>query len=200
MTRPDKQRALWLAEQVLPHEPALRGWLARRLPGRVGTRLEVGDVVQETYAVLATLEDVAAIRNPRAYMFAVAQSVILQHVRRARIVSIETVAEMDRLDIAHDQLSPDRYVAAREELRHVGRLIAALPDKCRQAFVLRKVHGLPQREIARRMRISESTVEKHIGKGVRLLAQAMGRGDDSRVGTEALQAGRKGGRHDKAST
>jgi RNA polymerase sigma-70 factor (ECF subfamily) len=106
----------------------------------------------------------------------VAQSVILQHVRRARIVSIETVAEVDRLDVPHDQLSPDRHAIAYQELRRMGQLIAALPAKCRKAFVLRKVHGLSQREIAHRMHISESTVEKHIGKGVRLLADALGRG------------------------
>src|SRR3546814_4057143 len=54
------ERARWLATQVLPHEPALRAWLSRRL----GAGLEVDDVVQEAYAVLVELPAVAHIREP----------------------------------------------------------------------------------------------------------------------------------------
>jgi len=113
--------------------------------------------------------------------------VILQHVRRASIVSIDMVAEIDSADHAGDERSPDRCAAASEELRRVGRLIAGLPDKCRQAFVLRKVHGLSQRQIAASMGISESTVEKHIGKGVRLLAAAMARAHDDGPGERPVR-------------
>lgn len=163
------ERARWLATQVLPHESALRAWLSRRL----GTGLEVDDVVQEAYAVLVELPDVGHVREPRAYFFATARSVVLQHVRRSRIVAIEAVAEIDRLDIDHDERSPDRHAMAGQELRRIGALIAALPAKCREAFVLRKVQGLSQREIAGRMRISENTVEKHVGKGLRLLMRSL---------------------------
>ncbi len=76
------ERAEWLARHILPHEPALRAWLYRR----TGPRLEVDDVVQETYAVLAGLADVAHVDHPRAYLFATAHSVILQHIRRSQIV------------------------------------------------------------------------------------------------------------------
>src|SRR3546814_7806676 len=115
---------------------------------------------------------VAHIREPRAYLFTTARSVVLQHGRRSRIVAIEAVAEIDRLDIEHDERSPDRHAMAGQELRRIGALIAALPAKCREAFVLRKVQGLSQREIAGRMRISENTVEKHVGKGLRLLMRS----------------------------
>lgn len=196
MASPDSQRVQWLADHVLPHEPALRSWLSRRIRGRLGMGLEIDDVVQETYAVLATLDDVRRVRNPRAYMFSVARSVILQHVRRASIVSIEVVADVDRLDGCHEHRSPDRHFAAREELHRVGALIANLPARCRQAFLLRKVHGLTQRQIAQRMGISESTVEKHIGKGVRLLGEAMTRGDGP-GGGPGLDKVEKG--HGKAS-
>lgn len=167
-------RAQWIADHVLPHEPGLRSWLKRKLP----RTLDVDDVVQEAYAVLAAMKDVSCVGNPRAYLFATAQSVVLQQVRRARIVSFETVAELDRLEIEHDGFDPERHAVAGEELRRIAALIMSLPGKCRQAFVLRKVHGLSQREIAGRMRISENTVEKHIGKGLRLLMEEMK--DDAR--------------------
>lgn len=171
------ERARWLAARVLPHEPALRAWLSRRL----GAGLEADDVVQEAYAVLVGLDDVSHVRDPRAYFFATARSVVLQHVRRSRIVAIEAVAEIDRLDIDHDERSPDQHALAGEELRRIATLIAALPARCREAFTLRKVQGLSQREIAARMKVSENTVEKHVGKGLRLLMRSLG-GDRGAAG------------------
>lgn len=173
MLAPSRQRTLWFADQVLPHEPALRAWLARRVRDWMRSRLDIDDVVQESYAILARLEDVAHIQNPRAYLFRTAQSVILQHVRRARIVAIDTVAEIDRLQGVYEERSPERNAEAHQALQHVGVLIASLPPRCQKVFVLRKVHGLSQREIATHLGISESTVEKHIAKGVCLLAAAM---------------------------
>jgi RNA polymerase sigma factor (sigma-70 family) len=165
MTGVSDDRARWLAEHVVPCESGLRAWLARR---RV-VDLDVDDIVQEAYAVLAELETVTHIRNPRTYLYSVAHSIILQHVRRLRIVSIETMAEVDRLGIYSEEPTPEEALSDFQELRSIARMVAALPRKCGEAFVLRKVEGLSQREVAERMRISESTVEKHIGKAIRLL-------------------------------
>lgn len=158
----------WIADHILPHEADLRAWLRRRLP----RTLDLDDIVQESYAVLAAIKDVSHIANPRAYFFTTARSVMLQQVRRAHVVSFETVSELDRLDSC-DDFSPERHVIAGDELRRIAFLIKSLPEKCRHAFVLRKVHGLPQREIAEKMGISENTVEKHICKGLRLLMEEM---------------------------
>ncbi|MTI74068.1 MAG: sigma-70 family RNA polymerase sigma factor [Stenotrophomonas sp.] len=183
-------RALWLAEHVLPCEPALRDWLQRRLP----VRQDVDDVIQETYAILAALADVSHVRQPRAYMYSVAQSVVLQRLRRAQVVSIEAVAEIERVAIGGEEACPERTASSRQELARIGALIDSLPDKCRQAFVLRRIEGYSQREIAQRMQISENTVEKHICKGIRVLMDSMKRdGKDADEGRERPAAG--GTRH-----
>jgi RNA polymerase sigma factor (sigma-70 family) len=163
------ERASWLAEHVLPFEPGLRAWLARR---RV-VDLEVDDIVQETYAVLAELDSVAHIRNPRTYLYTVAHSIILRHVRHGRVVSIEAMADIDRLGIYSEDPSPEEALSHFQELRSIALIIAALPDRCREAFTLRRIHGLAQRDVARKMRISEGTVEKHIGRAIKLLMTAM---------------------------
>jgi len=186
------QRARWLAERILPHEPALRAWLG----SRVARVVDVDDVVQESYAQLATLGDVDHVRDPRAYLFRVAHSLVLQQVRRARIVPIVVLAEVERLEVSQDELTPERHALAGQELNRIGALIAALPDKCRQAFVLRKIEGLPQRDIAARMGVSENTVEKHIGKGLRLLAEALGADAGDGARGESGPAGRRGGKRD----
>lgn len=162
------ERAVWLETHVLPHEAALRQWLTRRVRAPV----EADDVLQEAYAVMASLADIDHVHNPRAYFFTVARSLVLQQLRRARIVSIEVVAEVERLDIVGDLLTPERHATGGQDLRRIAEMIAGLPEKCRQAYLLRKVYGYSQREIAEKMGISENTVEKHIGKGLRLLLAA----------------------------
>lgn len=177
MTLATHERAIWLARHVLPNEPALRAWLGRRpLAG-----LEVDDIVQETYAILAALDRVDHILNARTYMFEVAKSVVLRALRRSRVVAFEALAEAETLDPPSADPSPETVAADRQELSRIAALIAGLPAKCREAFTLRKVHGLSQREVALRMGVSENTVEKHVGKGIGVLMNAMGRGGNGRV-------------------
>jgi RNA polymerase sigma factor (sigma-70 family) len=166
MVRATSHRALWLARNVLPIEPALRAWLGRyRVAG-----LEVDDIVQETYAILCGLEMTEHIHNPRQYAFQTADSVILRHVRHARVVPMRALGDLDQLQIALPDASPEQTVIDRDALNVLAQFIATLPGKTRQVFVLRRVEGLSQREIAQKLHISESTVEKHISKALRLLS------------------------------
>jgi len=171
----DRERTRWFLRHVLPHEPALRGWLSRRaLPG-----IDADDIIQEAYTILAELESVDTILYPRAYLFQVARSVITRHIRRARIVPIHAVDDLERLDHPDDAASPEQHVIDRDELRQLARAIAAMPHKTREAFILRRVEGLPQRQIAAQMRITENTVETHISRGIRFLIDWFGSGGNN---------------------
>ncbi|MDQ0251481.1 RNA polymerase sigma-70 factor (ECF subfamily) [Sphingomonas kyeonggiensis] len=168
----DRERTRWFLRNVLPHEPALRSWLGRRQP----LGLDVDDIIQESYAILADLDTVEDIRNPRAYLFQVARSVITRHVRRARVVSIHTVEDLGELELADDRPSPEQIAIDRDELGRLAQAIGAMPAKTQEAFMLRRVEGLSQREISARMAISENTVEKHISRGLRFLIDWFGHG------------------------
>lgn len=181
MARLSELRAQWIATHVLAHEPALRAFLsARRI-----IHLEVDDIIQETYAILVGLESVDHIDNAKRYMFQTAKSVMLQHLRRARIVSIESVAEIDRLGLAIDEPSPEQLAGDRQDLRRVIALITRLPDKCRQVFILRKMDGLSQREVSERLGVSESTVEKHVARGLRSLMETLSTGGNGASGASS---------------
>lgn len=147
---------------VLPHEPALRAWLASKR--RLG--VDVDDIIQEAYTALAAKETVEDIERPRAYLFRIAHTLVVKHVRRARVVSIQVGEDLEWTDEAP---SPEQTLIDRDALRRVTDAISDMPGQARTAFVLRRIHGLSQREIARRMRLSENTVEKHIGRGLRFL-------------------------------
>ena len=172
MTSIDPKRSIWLGRYILPHEPSLRAWLLqRRVQG-----IEVDDVVQESYAILASLETVAHIANPRAYLFRTAHSLILQQIRRANVVSIQAIEDLEHFEALSDAPSPEDEVSDRRELQRLADILAVLPARCGEAFRLRRVDGLSQREVAARMGVSENTVEKHIGKALRVLGMLYGRG------------------------
>ncbi len=175
----DRERTRWFLRHILPHEAALRGWLVRRAV----VDIDVDDIIQESYTVLAEMESVDTIRFPKAYLFQIARSLIVRHIRRAQIVSIQAVDDLDRLDHPDDAPSPEQCAIDRDELRHLAVAIAAMPLKTREAFILRRVEGFSQREIAAQMRISENTVEKHISRGVRFLIDWFGHGGKGRSQT-----------------
>lgn len=165
MTAAFRERTVWLGRHVFPHEPALRRWLQRReLAG-----LEVDDIIQETYSRLVAMASVDHVQNPRTYAFQIAASVILDQLRRSRVVSFHTVADLEALEISADQPTPEIQVADRQELRRLARAFAQLPERVRQVFRLRRIEGLSQKEVAAAMGISQSTVEKHMAKGTLML-------------------------------
>jgi len=168
----DRERTQWFLRNILPHEPTLRRWLVRRQP----LGLEIDDIIQEAYAILADLETVEDIRSPRAYLFQVVRSVIIRHVRRARVVSIHAIDDLTQLGYADEGPSPERTAIDRDQLRRLAQAIGSMPAKTQEAFILRRVDGLSQREISARMAVSENTVEKHISRGLRLLMDWFGHG------------------------
>lgn len=172
----DRERTRWFLRAILPHEPALRRWLARSpTPG-----IDPDDIIQEAYTILSEMDSVDRIHNPRAYLFQVARSLVVRHIRRAQIVAIHAIDNLERLDHPDDAASPEQHAIDRDELSRLAQAIAAMPGKTREAFILRRVRGLSQREIATEMRISENTVEKHIARGTRFLIEWFGRGGKAR--------------------
>lgn len=171
----DRRRKVvaWVGREILPHEADVRAWLRR---SQVSAS-DAEDIVQDAYCRLVGMADVSHISNPRAYFFTVARSIVIDRVRRARVVRIETVTEIDSLNVVWDNPSPERITAARRELERVRKLIAKLPTRCRRIFELRKIEGLSQREIAQRLGVTETIVENDVGRGLKLILKALAEGE-----------------------
>jgi len=182
------ERAIWLGRQVLPHEPALRGWLKRRNLGG----LEIDDVIQETYTRLFQAESVAHIHDAKNYAFQVAGSVVIDHLRRMKVVPIASVPSMDYLEVRSDEPSPERQVIDRDELTRLAEMIARLPGKIRDVFLLRRVHGFSQREVAAKLSLAESTVEKHMARGFLIMSEYYGHGGNVPSHPSNSRAGKAG--------
>jgi RNA polymerase sigma-70 factor (ECF subfamily) len=153
----------------MPHEPGVRAWLQQSAVSGA----DIDDLIQEAYCKLAGLDSVEHIGRPDSYFFQLVRNLLMDQMRRARVVRIDTVAEIDTLSVLSDAPSPERIATSRQELERVRRLIAALPERCRRVFELRKIEGVSQREIAARLGISESAVENEGVRGMRLIMQAL---------------------------
>jgi RNA polymerase sigma factor (sigma-70 family) len=174
MRLPSNDRARWLAQHIVPHERAIRSWLARRTHD-----LDIDDIVQEMYARLAALGDVESVRNPRQYAAQTAISIALNLARHARVVPMIPLGDFEDFRLASQEPSPERTLNSREELRDLERTLQDLPGLCRTAFLLRRVEGLSQKEVADKLGISVKTVEKYMAKSVRFLLQTYGKGGSS---------------------
>jgi len=161
----------WIAAHLLPEEAAVRGWIARHV--RTLSNADADDFVQEAYARFWPL-DFTTIENPRAYFYAIVRNLIAEQARHARIVPMERMGEIDALNIVSDEPDPERSASARQELERLQRIIASLPPQCRLTFELRKFDGLSIRETAKRLRVTESTVEKHLTKALARILDAIG--------------------------
>lgn len=164
------ERARWLAREVLPHEGDVRRWLARRIRGL--SAIDLDDTLQEAYARLCAV-DPERIVDARAYFFVTARHVVGEALRRSRVVPIETMADIDSLNIVSGELDPERRLSGRQDVERFRKALEKLPPKCRQAFELRKFEELSQRQIAERMGVAESTVEKHLAKALRSIMAEM---------------------------
>lgn len=169
MPRARSEIISWVASHILPHESAVRRWLS----ARVAAGEDVEDVIQEAYCRIAELDDVAHIGNGRAYLYETVRNIAAENARRSRVVRFESLSSDDLVVLPDEAATPERIVAASRRLQLVQRLIQALPERCREVFILRRVYDIPQREIARRLGISESTVEMHITRGIRSVVQAL---------------------------
>ncbi len=155
---------------ILPHEAELRGWLRRRL-GSFDTS-DVDDLVQEAFArIWAT--NFETIRNGRAYLYATVRHLLAEYARRSRIVPIELLGEIDSLNLISEAPGPDRWVGARQELERLRLVVAKLPVQCRRVFELRKFEGLSHGEVAKRMGLSEKTVENHLTRALARIGAAL---------------------------
>jgi RNA polymerase sigma factor (sigma-70 family) len=166
----DLARYRWIATNILPHEPELRGWLRRRLGAF--TDNDVDDLVQEAFARIWAA-DFARIRDPRSYLFATVRHLLAKHARRSRIVPIELLGEIDSLNLISEEPGPERRLGARQELDALRAIVALLPPKCRQVFELLKFEGLSYRDVAKRMGLSEKTIENHLTRAFARIAMCL---------------------------
>ncbi len=142
------------------------GKLKRFFMRRFGNSSDAADATQETFLRLLEMQGRTVIENPQAYLFQVARSV-------AHATSLKLATNAQYLVFGEDALSQpdespgqDRIIQGRQCLRLLAKAIEQLPRRCQEVFVLSRLHGFSNGEIASALGISQSGVEKHIATGL----------------------------------
>lgn len=150
------------------------GYFARR----VRNRSDLEDLVQDVFARIAARDSATPIENLGAYVMRTAASVLVDRARRraARQGGMHVVFDGER----HGgwETDPERLLSAKEDINAATAALLALPERTRAVFVLRRLQGLRHREIADRLGISVSAVEKHMVRAVDHLGLEMGKRHD----------------------
>ena len=159
----------WFVREILVHEGALVRYLTRTWAARD----EIHDLRQETYLRVYEAAAKELPRSAKAFLFTTARHLLVDRMRRKRVVSFEPGWDLDELNVLVDEISPERSAGADEELRALARAFNHLPPRCKQVVWMRRVEDQSQKEVAARLGIGEAMVEKHVAKAMRRLADAL---------------------------
>ncbi len=161
----------WFAEEVHPHGAQLKSYLRGSFPS-VG---DVDDVVQESYLRIWKARAAHPILSAKSFLFTIGRNLALDALRKKRASPIEAVGDLAALPVMEDGPSVVESVSVHEKADMVIEALVDLPPRCRKVVMLRKLKGLSQKETARRLGISEKTVEEQFTRGMKKLEQSLRR-------------------------
>jgi RNA polymerase sigma-70 factor (ECF subfamily) len=154
---------------------AYRSELLRFLAARRAAPDEAEDVLQDLFVRVRTM-DSGPIAEPRAYLYKVAANLLFDRrrsaARRSQREQIWTEVQLgDEMEI-DERPSVEHEIAVRQELAIVAAAIAGLPERTADILRRYRIDGAGQKAIAAALGISLSSVEKHLQRGYRAVAEA----------------------------
>jgi RNA polymerase sigma factor (sigma-70 family) len=171
--------------QALEFEGVLRACLYRY----TRNNSDVDDLLHEVYArlLIAGGTDEPEVRSVRAFAFTIARNVAFDWLRDRQIVPIELVADLEAVEMLDEGDQLQEIVESQPEIMAMIKAIEGLPDRCRQVFILCKVYGYSQKEIAVKLAMSERAVEHNLTRAARSLAHALFEGPHASERLERLE-------------
>jgi RNA polymerase sigma factor (sigma-70 family) len=155
---PVADQARWFADEVQPHDSSLRAYLRGAFPGV----RDVEDVVQDSYLRVWKRHTERPIASAKAFLFKVARHLALNTLRHERASPFLDVTDSSTSRVIETGPGVAEHVCIREETMILFAAIDALPGRCREVYILRKLKGLSQKQIAAALGISEQTVEVQV--------------------------------------
>ena len=161
--RDNKQTSKVLVS-YLRHEKALKKYLYRFF----SRPQDVDDVAQEAFIKVFATEARTEVRHPKGLLFRAAKHAALTELSKKTSKDFDYMEEMNSGPDLTEEVSCNAEVVldSRRKLAALSIAISELPPVCRKVFILRKIEALPIKEIAARLKISVSSVEKHGAEGL----------------------------------
>lgn len=143
-----------------------RNFLKKYLAGFLPAQQDIEDVAQEAYLRAWIAEQRQSIEQPKAFLFRVAKNLALTKLSKKSKQITDYIEEASASVVIQTAAAIDEELEAEQCLGLYCEAVAALPDKHRQVFLLRKVHGMAHKDIAEHMDVSCSSVEKYLRQGI----------------------------------
>ncbi|KIQ02458.1 MULTISPECIES: sigma-70 family RNA polymerase sigma factor [Pseudomonas] len=141
------------------------GWLQQFLRRRLGNSADAADLVQDTFVRLLLRPcRFDSHSGERSYLATIARGLSIDHWRRKQLEQawLSTLASRPQ----ELQPSPEQAALIIETLHEVDTMLLRLPERVRQAFLLAQLDGLPYREIAVQLGVSERMVKKYLAQAL----------------------------------
>lgn len=142
----------------------LRGEIERIVRRRIGSGDVSADLVQDMYMKCHRSHvDFPDREQARAYLLRMASNLAIDHVRvegRRAVILGDLMPVYDGYDQQAD--SPEGYALAKDIERQIRAVLDGLPKLTREMFVLTRLHGMTHREVADKMGVSKSLVDKYM--------------------------------------
>lgn len=187
MTRPKDSASHKSIEHVYGEQrTSLAGFLRRFFD----SSHDVEDMLQEVFLKAYRAERSTKIKHPKAFLFKVAKHLSINKRKMDQGHRTDNMADLDTLAVIDNGTDVEALTINQDRLERALKEIDRLSPRVREVFVLRKIQGYSQREIAQHLGIAESTVEKHIARGVLQIAGRANR-SSGRKGSDVAQKGNK---------
>jgi RNA polymerase sigma factor (sigma-70 family) len=156
------EQTRWFVEEVHAHDTSLKSYLRGSFP----SVRDVDDIVQESYVRVWTYRAAEPIRSAKAFLFKIAQRIALDVLRRERRSPLASVGNLEELDVLEEKPAAHEALGRDERIRLLIEAIDALPRRCREVIILRKLKLMSQRETSQQLGISEKGVEIQLTRGL----------------------------------
>ncbi|MCH6258800.1 sigma-70 family RNA polymerase sigma factor [Puniceicoccaceae bacterium K14] len=161
------------ASQLNPHSTAFVGSVMQSYDEikaffrrRVDCQHEAEDLAHDTFTRILKYQPSKTVDQPRQFLFRVARNLLIDRARKRQGKAQIEVGVNDAETCRVSNITPCEITDARERLEFLEKTVEGLPKRCREVFILNRFYGLSYNEIAERLEISPSTVEKHMIRAI----------------------------------
>jgi RNA polymerase sigma-70 factor (ECF subfamily) len=153
----------------LAHGRELRVFLLRQLRDPQ----IAADLLQETFLRLAEQPALAGIDNPRSYLYRTARNLAIDHFRQEERRQTRAMPHESMIDVPDGQPALDEAADSRERMSYLRAALDELPARTREIFLLNRVEGMTYAEVALKIGVSDSTVQKHLARALHHVMRRM---------------------------
>lgn len=144
------------------YELNIRKFLMRK----VHKKEDVEDIVQDTFMKAHGVSDWENIKNPESYLVSIAKNSYRDHIRRETRNILDNRTDITHLELKDDRPDPEQITSGKQDLKELEKVINSLTPRVKQAIILIKIMNVTYAEASEIMKVSISTLENHVTKGL----------------------------------